>query len=586
MPEAVSSSKTLPIPPVLTDQNGWAELRRLLLQPEQEQLHALQTYLQQRAALEARVADVSEVLPQAIWQRSQQDGQLTQALAPTIEAAIKFSVQKDPRPLVEAVFPVMGPAIRLAIAQAFRGMVQALNRILEYSLSVRGFLWRLEALRSGKSFAEVVLLRTMLYRVEQIFLIHKNTGLLLQHVETSHDGMGDADMISAMLTAIQDFVRDSFHTGATLDTFQVGDVNIWIEEGPEAILAAVIRGTPPYDIRLVFQDTIAAIHREYGTQLSAFNGDAAGFLATRQPLEACLLERTVKPRQHLPLARWGLLALLLAGIVFWQWTHWNERQRWWQYVEQLQETPGIVVTAAHKHRGKYIIRGLRDPLAQDPAALLATLPFPAEHVYSQWEPYYALIPEFILQRAHTTLEPPETITLHLQNGTLQAIGRARHLWIEDVQHLGKVLPGIQRLDMSQVIDQDEEQLRTLSEEIQAHILLFERNTVALAEDQGEALQRFMTHFIHLDEVAMALRRRVKIIIEGHADQSGSEATNMRLSQQRAEHVMAILQQHNWFALHFTPIGKGSQALLRFEQEETAWNRRVSFILNVLPGLRQ
>ncbi len=147
-----------------------AELRSLLLGPAEARL----------AEIHSRVTDpqwqlkeVSQVLPAAIAVRSRQDNELSEALAPTLTSVIERSVRKNPQPLVDAIFPVMGPAIRKAIATALNGMVQSLNQSLTHSLSVQGLKWRLEAWRTGKSFAEVVLLHTLLYRVEQVFLIHK-----------------------------------------------------------------------------------------------------------------------------------------------------------------------------------------------------------------------------------------------------------------------------------------------------------------------------------------------------------------------------------------------------------------------------
>jgi len=144
----------------------------------------------------------------------------------------------------------MGPAIRKAISSALSGMIESFNQTLSYSVSVRGLRWRLEALRTGKSFAEVVLMHTLLYRVEQVFLIHKKTGLLLQHVSAVPGAVQDADMVSGMLTAIQDFVHDSFSSRRSdeLETLQVGDLTVWIEQGPLAILAGVIRGNAPSDV--------------------------------------------------------------------------------------------------------------------------------------------------------------------------------------------------------------------------------------------------------------------------------------------------------------------------------------------------
>jgi len=104
--------------------------------------------------------------------------------------------------------------------------------------------WRLEAIRTKRSFAEVVLLHTLVYRVEEIFLIHTQSGILLQHVGAEANHGKDPDLVSGMLTAIQEFVKDSFNsqTGEMLDTLRMdGDHSVWIEQGPHAMLAAVIR---------------------------------------------------------------------------------------------------------------------------------------------------------------------------------------------------------------------------------------------------------------------------------------------------------------------------------------------------------
>src|SRR3954462_1970936 len=151
----------------------FAELRSLIIGPEQRDLRALEARLNDPG----RVArDVSEVLPEAVALR-RHDPHLTRALAPSIEEAITTSVRRNPQPLADALFPVIGPAIRKAIAASLSGMLESLNRTLEHSLSWRAIQWRVTALRTGRSFAEVVLLNTLVYRVEQVLLIDRRTGL-------------------------------------------------------------------------------------------------------------------------------------------------------------------------------------------------------------------------------------------------------------------------------------------------------------------------------------------------------------------------------------------------------------------------
>ena len=104
------------------------------------------------------------------------DEQLAKALAPTLERATQASIRKDPGTLVGILYPLVGPAIRKSIAETLDGTLQRLNQAFKHSFSWQRLKWRLEALRSGSSFADVVLKHTVEFRVEHLFLIHRKTG--------------------------------------------------------------------------------------------------------------------------------------------------------------------------------------------------------------------------------------------------------------------------------------------------------------------------------------------------------------------------------------------------------------------------
>ena len=203
--------------------HAYEELRHLIIAPEQEELADIQERLDDRAR---RTQDVSSVVAEAIIMRRDQRGDpaLAQALAPTVQETLRESVRRDPHPLADALFPVMGPAIRKSISEALRGMLESFNQALEHSLSARGIQWRLEAFRTGKPFAEIVLMHSLLFRVEQVFLIHRHTGLVLNHVVARSVPTQDASMVAGMLSAIQQFVRDSFDSKKeeSLDSLNVG----------------------------------------------------------------------------------------------------------------------------------------------------------------------------------------------------------------------------------------------------------------------------------------------------------------------------------------------------------------------------
>lgn len=434
---------------------AWTELRHLLIGPERSQLDSVQEYLD---TFQIQPEDVSQVLAEAVLLRSQHDRQLANALLPTIEEALQASVRKNPRILIDILFPMLGPAIRKAISAALHSMIEALNRSLEMSLSLRGLRWRLEALRTGKPFAEVLLLHTLTYRVEQVFLIHKETGLLLQHVMADAVPSQDAEMISGMLTAIQDFMRDSFGGAEeeTLNTVQYGDRVLLVEQGPLAILAGVIRGAVPQELKITFQEAIESIHFEAHDALTAFQGDATPLGAIQHHLEACLQQQVkADALGRSAWMLWGLSLLLLLALGGWGVSWWRAQKHWASCLEAIRAQPGVVVLSVETRRGTSHLTGLLDPLATDPLELPAVAQVCPAQVSRQWQPYYALHPAFVEQRAQVILAPPPTTSLGLAvDGVLHATGSAPYEWVTEAQKLVRLLPGVRRLqtDLLQVLD--------------------------------------------------------------------------------------------------------------------------------------
>lgn len=563
--------------------DGLDELRRLLVGPEQQEIVRLRERLDEQDAL--LPADVGRVLPEAVRLRSRQDKKVTEALLPAVEEAIGISVKKNPQTLVDALFPVIGPAIRKAIAEALTGMVQTMNQSLEHSLSVQGLKWRLEAWRTGKSFGEVVLLHTLLYRVEQVFLIHRETGLLLQHVVAGASSIQDADMVSGMLTAIQDFVHDSFSSqqGDTLDTLQVGGLTVWIEQGPHAILAGVIRGNAPQELRTVFDETLERIHLEFSAELEGFEGDASVFDPTREYLEACLQFQYDQSRQpggtkkRFTPAR-VIAALLLGAILVWGFFYLRDRWRWGNYLSRLKSEPGIIVTDAQRHWwSPHSIAGLRDPLAADPQTLLAEAKLNPEKVESHWEPYHSLTPQFVVRRANTLLSPPPTVSFRVERNTLYATGSAPHHWIVETRRLARVIPGVEQFNEAELLDANFSQLLSVKERVEKRVILFVLDTTEMPTDQNDELEKLVADLKELYRLAPAAGKGVRIDIIGHTDLTGTEETNLQLSRERAEQVRAHLAEKLGEVVQITAIGVGSHEPVREEQteEDKHFNRSVT-----------
>src|SRR5271167_2128248 len=182
-----------------------AELRALLLGQQMVELQALQQRLDDP---EVRAEELSQILGKAVALSIKRDGGLQRSFYPVVEEALKISIAKNPGILATSLAPIIGESVRKAVADAFRDIAETINITLENSLSWKSIKWRIEGWRTGKSYADIILLRSQRYKVWQVFLIHHETGLMLQHLEARGGGVDEAELVSSMLTAIQDFARD------------------------------------------------------------------------------------------------------------------------------------------------------------------------------------------------------------------------------------------------------------------------------------------------------------------------------------------------------------------------------------------
>lgn len=496
---------------------GFDELRDLLLGPEQAALKKLQDP-------EARLNEIAEALPEAIARRGAEDRLLIASLRPLAQETMAQLVKQRPGFFADLFSPIIAPTIRRSISQAFEKTLEAIRRLTEQTFTLQGLKWRVEAWRSGLSVAEVAMRHTLLYRVDQVFLIHRETGVLLQYVFIPDAPGADSDMVSGMLTAIGQFVHDSFKgvgETETLNAIRMGEFIVWVERGPHAYLAATIRGTPPTDLRELLQDTLDGIHTLHSQQFENFQGDVSGFDACRPELEACLRSETSAPVEKKgkdsSVAKLVVLLLLL-GMLAWLIIGWfnttAERERRRNLVTTLEAEAGLMTTFVDDVSTPMRIRGLRDPLAADPERIIRDAGFKPGQVEARWEPYFSLAPAFIIRRAKQELAPPETVTLLVEGTTLKASGRASNAWVVSLRRNARAIPGIVRLDETQLVDVDQARWRELAKEMESIMIRFVGEDDTLAPGQREELNRAAKIAIEAAAASARFNRGTQIEVTG------------------------------------------------------------------------
>jgi outer membrane protein OmpA-like peptidoglycan-associated protein len=276
--------------------------------------------------------------------------------------------------------------------------------------------------------------------------------------------------VSAMFTAIQDFVRDSFSASKQeeLNSVEVGQYTVWVERGPHAVLACVIRGDAHRTFRNLMREQLETIHARHSIFLEQFDGDNTK-LKYCQPLLEELLRSELKPEAQ---PRWMTpqLAMIVGGILLsilgFAYYHFEYQYRLNNYLEALQHTPGIIVTSTETQHGNLIVHGMRDPLAEDPIEIARRFQFNNEDVQFIGKPYQDLNPQMVEQRLRLWLSPPKTVQMSLQGSLLHLKGHADQAWIDKVSDRVWKLAGVTDIDSHELVNteaQFQAYLKTLNE---------------------------------------------------------------------------------------------------------------------------
>jgi len=110
--------------------------------------------------------------------------------------------------------------------------------------------------------------------VDETFVIY-NDGRLISHSTRHLKPEMDDQVLSGMLVAIQDFIRESFKdiTSFTLRKLEFGDKSILIEKGDHLFLAVILHGKASKKVASKMQQIVDEIEEEYSLWLKNWDGD-------------------------------------------------------------------------------------------------------------------------------------------------------------------------------------------------------------------------------------------------------------------------------------------------------------------------
>ncbi len=477
-------------------------------------------------------------------------------LSPVMADAIRTQVAETHDDVVDALYPVIGKTIRRSVAEAMKAQFSSVNKRIEETI-IKSFLptW-MRARLMGVDKNQLLVHHALPFQIRQIFLIHKETGLLIAHVSAEEMSESvDRDLISGMLTAIRDFVAQAFRSEEQdLDEIHYGDAKIILELGRYSYLAIVVTGFQPPTFNDALKRLDRRIHNAYHRELRSFNGDATmlsgvseilGHFITR--MDVAEEEEVKKQKRHRPYLLYLVLTVifitaLVMGLLFGprlvrdykmkneiamelEAAPWYREQNVDIHVRDNRVLlTGRVNTFESKMRIEELIKGVPDVQAVDNRLDVLITDVKPEEIALQlqrrmsgYDSVKYFKPAFVVEK--------DQVILHGYVPS-QQVKREMGLLISDI-------PGVRVVTNNLVVLNDRELIEVRSF-LRENAVLFAPMQTQFAPDQTTKLEAVLNLLRHFE------KKSVKLVVRGYSDDANNFYTNLELSRKRTECVKEYL----------------------------------------------
>lgn len=160
----------------------------------------------------------------------------------TIDKLIDKKLKASQEEILDVIYPVMGKMIKKYVAHQIQIVKDSIDESIKNTFSSKGLLWRLRTSLFGVKASDQAIHDLKDYKIEEIYLIQRNSGLLFGSATT--ESTIDQEVIAGMLTAIKSFVEDAFkREREDLEMIQYGTYKILLQNFYSYYVAIAISGS-------------------------------------------------------------------------------------------------------------------------------------------------------------------------------------------------------------------------------------------------------------------------------------------------------------------------------------------------------
>jgi outer membrane protein OmpA-like peptidoglycan-associated protein len=581
---------------------------------------------------------LSKYLAQIITQTSKEDAAgLSKSLQSVISPAISKEIADNKDTMIDALYPIMGGMISKYVTQAIKEMMETINNKIEDGLSFDKYKRKMKSKVTGVSETELLMEESSDATISSMFVIHKESGLLIAEAHLEDKEIDDAHMVASMASAIKDFINDWIKDNATQSEVQLlsyGNATLYIESAGSVYIIAFLDAEPDYEQRTEINTFFASVMKEYVSFFQKFDGDdsAAEIVTLSMKMEDYLYAQSSRKRSKseqkskIDPAKYILyfLAFVLIGYGIYQFNDWYIKKSladavYAQTGEQIsiaEENDHLVlngqvastdviyeIVSIMKRRTKEKIQN----------NLLVPMIYIDKRLKNERMSGTSSVSE--IEKKMTALEKSFEKSLHYLKIEVSTL---KEELTSSEEHLKQLLK--RTTDEIKVLKEEKAKLKKVAEiqnEIfsrldntlsksafynrEDHALDFRKLAIFTAgnsEYEIEAMKIVAETFKEYMKIMVEYKEYIKhIIIEGHTDSSGLEEENIALSKKRAlavkyylERLRIVKQYHMQSSMRIKGYGSAKAIVINGVEDKDASRRiKIKFELQqsqILDNLRR
>jgi len=316
--------------------NDFAKLKTLLLQDEIDEIDQIKNDIsslknqQERDVLVDRLSTIiTDILSKSLKDNQIQlyyilhpiiskgvidelndsNNNLKEILFPIITSSIQEQVREQRDSIVDALYPITGSMINRYITKSFIDMMHKVNDKIQNLLLLPQIKRKIKSKIYDISEDELILQESNFMDIRDIFLIHKESGLLIADIHKNNQSEIEENETSSIVNFIGKWINNHNNINE-IDEIEYGDLSIYIESTDSCYLAVVSNNNANIKDRL--SEVLSRIIDRHLIEIVEYNGDNSTIdIINIKRLMARLFEKPNEKREY----KTPLLSILFFSIL-------------------------------------------------------------------------------------------------------------------------------------------------------------------------------------------------------------------------------------------------------------------------------